>query len=124
MLELTVGVVLAGAALGYVLLPIWRARRSETHTRGGDETLPLDAEMLVQRERSRLVLCPKCGPRPESQAAYCSSCGSPISRVCTHCGSEVSDRAASQCPSCKEPLSEAGGFQGAEIRTGNTRSPQ
>ncbi len=27
--------------------------------------------------------CPRCGPRPEAEARYCSECGSPTSRAPT-----------------------------------------
>jgi predicted amidophosphoribosyltransferase len=28
--------------------------------------------------RSDLQVCPQCGPRPESGAAFCSECGRPL----------------------------------------------
>ena len=33
-------------------------------------------------------VCPTCGPRPESDAVFCSSCGGSIGEpgACTHCG--------------------------------------
>jgi hypothetical protein len=36
--------------------------------------------------------CPSCGPRPESDAVYCSTCGSklPVPANCAHCGTALS----------------------------------
>ena len=36
--------------------------------------------------------CPACGPRPEPDAAYCSTCGStlPAAATCSHCGTALS----------------------------------
>lgn len=34
-----------------------------------------EAEALVRRVREGKVACPQCGPRPESDALFCSSCG-------------------------------------------------
>jgi len=35
--------------------------------------------------------CPKCGPRPESDALFCSSCGRPLGAAsfCTGCGAAL-----------------------------------
>jgi hypothetical protein len=35
--------------------------------------------------------CPSCGPRPESDAVFCSSCGRrlPTDAACTRCGAEL-----------------------------------
>jgi Double zinc ribbon len=37
-------------------------------------------------------VCPACGPRPEPDAAYCSTCGSrlPAAATCSHCGTALS----------------------------------
>lgn len=34
-----------------------------------------EAEALVRRVREGKVACPECGPRPESDALFCSTCG-------------------------------------------------
>jgi hypothetical protein len=39
------------------------------------------AEALIQSVRKDLQVCPNCGPRPESGAAFCSECGRPLSAV-------------------------------------------
>jgi hypothetical protein len=41
------------------------------------------AERLVARRLEGLergLVCPQCGPRPELDAAYCSTCGRPLDR--------------------------------------------
>jgi Double zinc ribbon len=37
-------------------------------------------------------VCPTCGPRPEPDAAFCSTCGGrlPAAMTCTHCGMALS----------------------------------
>jgi hypothetical protein len=79
-------------------------------------TLPADPEAMVAARLSQLrsahatgrptpPLCPDCGPRPEPDALFCSSCGrgiaqagfcgscglpqAPGSRFCSGCGSKV-----------------------------------
>jgi hypothetical protein len=36
------------------------------------------AEALIRSVRSGLRVCPSCGPRPETEAAFCSTCGRPL----------------------------------------------
>ena len=36
------------------------------------------AEAMVRAARDQLVICPVCGPRPETGAAFCSECGRPL----------------------------------------------
>jgi hypothetical protein len=36
------------------------------------------AEALVRAARTGLRICPTCGPRPETGAAFCSACGRPL----------------------------------------------
>ncbi len=36
------------------------------------------AEALIREARGQLRLCPRCGPRPEAEAAFCSECGQPL----------------------------------------------
>lgn len=47
------------------------------------------------------VVCPRCGPRPEADALFCSSCGDPIGApgVCGSCGTRMPP-ASRFCPSC------------------------
>ena len=69
------------------------------------------AEALVRQVAAgRLSVCPKCGPRPESDAAFCSDCGKPLARAaiassvrsrafCEDCGSKLT-KGAKFCPEC------------------------
>lgn len=46
------------------------------------------------------LVCPNCGAMNESEATYCSSCGSTLgSSLCPHCGAEI-DADADYCESC------------------------
>ncbi len=36
------------------------------------------AEALIQQAKKRARTCAKCGPRPESDAIFCSDCGRPL----------------------------------------------
>ena len=49
--------------------------------------------------------CPNCGPRPEADALWCSSCGSalPGMRICAICQSPV-DGGAGFCVGCGAPV--------------------
>jgi hypothetical protein len=37
------------------------------------------AEAMIRAAKGQLVVCPVCGPRPETDAAFCSECGRPLS---------------------------------------------
>jgi hypothetical protein len=39
------------------------------------------AEALIRSVRRDLQICPQCGPRPETGAAFCSECGRPLAAV-------------------------------------------
>jgi len=78
---------------------------------GGAEGAEDAAEALVRRVAAgKLAICPKCGPRPESDAAFCSDCGKPLARAanaaparsrgfCEDCGSKLT-KGAKFCPEC------------------------
>lgn len=50
----------------------------------------IDARVRALTTRGAIA-CPRCGPRPESDAAFCSSCGDrlPGTTLCPVCGSGV-----------------------------------
>lgn len=76
-----------------------------------------DAEQLIAERVARLkaeggvataqhsMACPTCGPRPEADALWCSSCGKalPGMRVCAICQSPVDD-GAGFCAGCGAPI--------------------
>ena len=63
---------LAALAAGYVLLPLIRVGRSG----GAPPAAALrDAEALIAYYKSHPPACRRCGPRPERDALFCSTCG-------------------------------------------------
>lgn len=117
MAALIVGTLLALAALAYVLYPLFVEPRSEVGpawhaaeepsaraeaTEGG---LPDDAvEAAIRRARNAVLACASCGPRPEPDAAYCSSCGRYLAGRCADCGEPVTETGARYCASCGHTL--------------------
>ena len=92
MVPLIVGTILALAALAYVLWPLIAADgrtgpRNPAPQSSGDIT-PVPPALLaeaedpveveIRRARVQLRVCPRCGPRPEPTARYCSSCGAAL----------------------------------------------
>ena len=63
-----------------------------------------EAEAAVLAYRSRLKQCATCGPRPEPDAVYCSSCGSFLPGACASCGAAVTEPGAAFCTSCGRQL--------------------
>jgi hypothetical protein len=73
------------------------ALRAEEETRAPDDVEALIAHR-VRALRSAAasappgaLVCPTCGPRPEPDAAFCSTCGSrlPAAATCAHCGTAL-----------------------------------
>jgi hypothetical protein len=62
------------------------------------------AEEAILRYRTRAVGCTVCGPRPEPDALYCSTCGRYLAGRCHGCGAAVSEPAARFCVSCGKTL--------------------
>jgi len=67
---------------------------------------PTDAEIEaeVRAVRQRLVGCPTCGPRPESDAIFCSNCGRYLNDRCATCGAPVVALDARYCNNCGNRL--------------------
>jgi rRNA maturation endonuclease Nob1 len=94
---LFIGVALAVGALLFVLYPLLRGAPSAKP--------PADAaEEAVRRYRQRRGACPTCGPRPEPDAVFCSSCGRYLPGACPACGARVTAAGARFCPSCGSSL--------------------
>jgi hypothetical protein len=65
-------------------------------------TDPAEAAVLAYRQRARE--CAQCGPRPEPDADYCSSCGKYLRGRCGHCRAAVTEPGAAYCSSCGHAL--------------------
>ena len=66
---------------------------------------PTDAaERLIARMRTRRTACGGCGPRPEPDALFCSSCGGYLETTCLRCQAPVPSGDARFCVSCGESL--------------------
>ena len=63
---------------------------------------PLEAAVL--RYRSLRRACETCGPRPEPDPAFCSSCGKYLRGACAHCGTTIDQPASRFCGSCGNSL--------------------
>jgi hypothetical protein len=65
-------------------------------------TLPSDDEVeaAVRAYRSRQGTCPACGPRPEPDAIFCSTCGRYLHDRCAGCGAPVVELDARYCARC------------------------
>ena len=62
------------------------------------------AEAAVLAYRARLKSCARCGPRPEPDAVYCSSCGTYLPGKCEGCGASVEESGAAFCSHCGRQL--------------------
>jgi hypothetical protein len=69
-------------------------------TAGADDAI----EAAVRAYRERLTSCVVCGPRPEPDAAYCSSCGRYLPGTCAGCGVAVPESGAAFCANCGRQL--------------------
>ena len=62
------------------------------------------AEQAILRYRRRVSSCGECGPRPEPDAVYCSTCGRYLAGRCGGCGAAVNEPAARFCATCGKTL--------------------
>ncbi len=75
---------------------------------GGARTVSDDElEAVIRQFRVGAAACPSCGPRPELDAAYCSSCGRYLAGTCPRCSATISESGASFCSSCGGMLGAA-----------------
>lgn len=58
------------------------------------------AEAAVLRYRAIRRSCEVCGPRPEPDPAFCSSCGKYLKGVCATCGAAIDAPASRFCANC------------------------
>jgi len=82
------------------------AMRRGTGAADAPTTRPTDDEVeaAVRAHRERLAGCPACGPRPESDAVYCSNCGRYLNDRCATCGAPVVAPEARYCNNCGNRL--------------------
>lgn len=64
-------------------------------------------EAAIQRARSNQKQCGVCGPRPEPDATYCSSCGRYLPEKCGACGTSVDLVGSRFCSGCGTHLAAA-----------------
>ncbi len=68
---------------------------------GGSATAVEDpAEAAIRAYRSAHPTCGKCGIRPETDAIYCSNCGSYLPGKCASCGVAVTAAGVRYCIDC------------------------
>lgn len=61
------------------------------------------AVAVVSAGTAKLLACPTCGPRPESDAIFCSTCGKLLSsHTCAGCGAAMAP-GAKFCEGCGRP---------------------
>jgi hypothetical protein len=65
------------------------------------------AEAVIRKYRLPSRRCVTCGPRPEPDAVYCSTCGAYLAGRCESCGAAVTEPGARFCPSCGHSLAAA-----------------
>ena len=63
-----------------------------------------EIEAAVRAYRAQHLTCPTCGPRPESDAAFCSTCGRYLHDRCADCGAPVLALDARYCVGCGNRL--------------------
>ena len=61
-------------------------------------------ETMIARARARASTCATCGPRPESDALFCSDCGCTLLASCLRCGAAVEAPQARFCTGCGAAL--------------------
>lgn len=61
-------------------------------------------ESALREYRERHAACAACGPRPESDAEFCSTCGRYLHDRCATCGAPVVARDARYCINCGTAL--------------------
>jgi hypothetical protein len=64
-------------------------------------------EAAIRRAKNSILDCTVCGPRPEPDAVYCSSCGRYLPGNCKNCGTPVDLVDARFCIGCGEGLAAA-----------------
>lgn len=76
-----------------------QAMRAERASAPSDDAV--EALIAARRTGVTSTVCPSCGPRPEDDAQFCSSCGQrlPTGRICASCA-ETLPSGAAYCECC------------------------
>ena len=61
-------------------------------------------EAVIRAYRLGRPSCDQCGPRPEPDAIFCSTCGGYLPGICEHCGRHVQETGARFCAACGHRL--------------------
>ena len=77
----------------------FREEEAEISGEAGDA-----AEAVILRYRQRQLGCSVCGPRPEPDAVYCSTCGRYLAARCAKCHAPITEVGAQYCRQCGESL--------------------
>lgn len=64
-------------------------------------------EAAIARARADVRSCGVCGPRPEADATYCSSCGRYLPEKCGSCGTSIDLVGSRFCNGCGAQLAAA-----------------
>jgi len=64
-------------------------------------------EAAIARARADVRSCGVCGPRPEPDATYCSSCGRYLPEKCGSCGTSIDLVGSRFCSGCGDQLAAA-----------------
>jgi Double zinc ribbon len=61
-------------------------------------------EAVIRSYRAARPACGSCGPRPETDAIFCSNCGRYLPGRCEQCGRQVDESGARFCSACGHRL--------------------
>ena len=80
-------------------LAAMRAEESAGASMADDEV-----EAAILKYRTGRLSCVSCGPRPEANAVFCSTCGRYLPGACGRCGASVTEPGARFCAACGSAL--------------------
>jgi hypothetical protein len=63
-----------------------------------------EIEAAIRAYRAQRPACAVHGPRPETDAAFCSECGRYLAGACERCGRQVEEIGARFCSACGHRL--------------------
>ena len=70
----------------------------------GGDAVEDEIEAAIRAYRAQHPACPACGPRPELDAVFCSSCGRYLPGTCERCGTRIEELGARFCVACGHRL--------------------